>query len=73
VAQERIRALAVAADPFLTMSGDKIVALAARAAVPAMYEFRGQVAAGGLMSYAPSINDAIPSSRHLCRTHPQRR
>jgi hypothetical protein len=41
-----VGALAVAADPFLTMSGDKIVALAARAAVPAMYEFRGQVAAG---------------------------
>jgi putative ABC transport system substrate-binding protein len=57
VAQERIRALAVAADPFLTMSGDKIVALAARAAVPAMYEFRGQVAAGGLMSYGIDIVD----------------
>src|SRR6266545_2758351 len=57
VAQERIRALAVAADPFLTMSGDKIVALAARAAVPAMYEFRGQVAAGGLMSYGIDVVD----------------
>jgi putative ABC transport system substrate-binding protein len=50
VAQEQIHALAVAADPFLTMSGDKIVVLAAHAAVPAMYEFRGQVAAGGLTS-----------------------
>jgi putative ABC transport system substrate-binding protein len=57
LAQEQIRALAVAADPFLTMSGDKIVALAARAAVPAMYEFRGQVAAGGLMSYGIDIVD----------------
>jgi putative ABC transport system substrate-binding protein len=57
VAQERIRALAVAADPFLTMSGDKIVALAARAAVPAMYEFRGQAAAGGLMSYGIDVVD----------------
>jgi putative ABC transport system substrate-binding protein len=57
VAQERIRALAVAADPFLTMSGDKIVALAARVAVPAMYEFRGQVAAGGLMSYGIDVVD----------------
>jgi putative ABC transport system substrate-binding protein len=55
VAQERIRALVVAADPFLTMSGDKIVALAARAAVPAMYEFRGQVVAGGLMSYGIDV------------------
>jgi putative tryptophan/tyrosine transport system substrate-binding protein len=55
VAQERIRALAVAADPFLTMSGGKIVVLAAHAAVPAMYEFRGQVAAGGLMSYGVDI------------------
>jgi putative tryptophan/tyrosine transport system substrate-binding protein len=57
VAQERLRALAVAADPFLTMSGSKIVALAARAAVPAMYEFRGQVAAGGLMSYGIDVVD----------------
>src|SRR5215510_9547607 len=55
VAQEQIRALAVAADPFLTMSGDKIVVLAAHAAVPAMYEFRGQVAAGGLMSYGVDV------------------
>ena len=55
VAQEQIRALAVAADPFLTMSGDKIVALASHSAVPAMYEFRGQVAAGGLMSYGVDV------------------
>jgi ABC-type uncharacterized transport system substrate-binding protein len=57
LAQERIRALLVAADPFLTMSGDKIITLAARAAVPAIYEFRSQVAAGGLMSYGIDVVD----------------
>ena len=46
-----ISALAVADDPFFNSRRDKIVALAARYGVPAMYSFRDYAVAGGLMSY----------------------
>ena len=36
---------------------ERIVELAARHRVPAIYNWREAVAAGGLMSYAPSIPD----------------
>jgi putative ABC transport system substrate-binding protein len=57
-AQERIGALTVGADPFLTLNLDKIIALAARAALPATYEFREHAADGGLMSYGIDVADA---------------
>jgi putative ABC transport system substrate-binding protein len=47
--------LVVAADPFLFAHHEKLVALAAQAAVPAIYEWREFAAAGGLISYGPSL------------------
>ncbi len=57
VAQHRIPALAVAADPFLLARRDKLVALAASNAVPAMYGFREYAVAGGLMSYGIDLSE----------------
>src|SRR5262249_18295237 len=57
VVQQSIPALAVGADPFLDTQRDKMIALAARHAVPTMYQFREHAAAGGLMSYGIDLTD----------------
>jgi putative ABC transport system substrate-binding protein len=58
ILRERAEAVFVAADPFYTGRRDQIVALAARHAIPAVYEAREFAAAGGLMSYGTSLIDA---------------
>jgi len=56
--QQHVDALLVMADPFLNSRPDKIVALAARYALPAMYPWREFPKAGGLMSYGTELTDA---------------
>ena len=47
----------VSSDPFFNSQRDKIVALAARYSIPAIYEWREFALAGGLMSYGTNISD----------------
>jgi putative tryptophan/tyrosine transport system substrate-binding protein len=50
--------LVVPAEAFFDSQRDRIVALAARYAVPAIYTFREYAVAGGLMSYGPNLTDS---------------
>jgi putative tryptophan/tyrosine transport system substrate-binding protein len=50
-------ALIVGSDPYFFTRNDQIVALAARHAVPAIYEFREFAMKGGFMSYGASLTD----------------
>ncbi|MFZ2649023.1 MAG: ABC transporter substrate-binding protein [Burkholderiaceae bacterium] len=55
--QQRVNALLVSADPFFNTRRDRLVALAARNKILAIYEFREFTAAGGLMSYGTNLAD----------------
>jgi putative ABC transport system substrate-binding protein len=56
--QRGVRAMLVGSGPFLTSYRERVVALATRYALPASYNLREYVVAGGLMSYGTSITDA---------------
>ena len=57
IAQQRIPGLVVAADTLFVTHRDKLVALAARHAVPAIYSLHEFVTSGGLMSYGIDLQD----------------
>jgi len=58
LAEQRVHALLVTADPYFNSRRDQVVALATRYSMPAIYQWREFVTVGGLISYGPSITEA---------------
>ena len=59
LAQQHAGSLLVQVDPFLIIQRDKIITLAARYALPAIYGLNEFAMAGGLMSYGASLADVF--------------
>jgi putative tryptophan/tyrosine transport system substrate-binding protein len=57
ISQTKIGALVVGSSPFFSTQREQIIALAARYAVPAIYDSRIQVVTGGLISYGSSYTE----------------
>jgi len=55
--QQRAEALWIAGDPFFDTRRDRIIALAARHRIPAIYQSGDYALAGGLISYGASFTD----------------
>jgi len=58
LSQQQAAALVIAGDALFTGELDRLVALAMRHSIPAIYNARQFPEVGGLMSYGPSITEA---------------
>src|SRR5262249_13086367 len=68
VVQRREAALVVGADPLFNDRRVQLIVLAARHAIPTIYESREYARAGGLLSYGPSFPDVYRTHQGLhCR------
>jgi putative tryptophan/tyrosine transport system substrate-binding protein len=54
----KVGGLVIGTDPFFTSRAGKLGALSLRSVMPAIYQYREFVAAGGVMSYGGSITDS---------------
>jgi ABC-type uncharacterized transport system substrate-binding protein len=57
MAESNVAAILYAANLYFQVIGERLVALAARYRIPALYEWREFVTAGGLMSYSTDCNE----------------
>jgi putative tryptophan/tyrosine transport system substrate-binding protein len=57
VNEKRVQGLLVSNDPLFLVARVQLAILAARFAVPAIYPFREQAEAGGLLNYGPDLAD----------------
>jgi putative ABC transport system substrate-binding protein len=57
MAERQVVALLYSANPWFQVISERLVALAARYRIPALYEWREFVVAGGLMSYSTDRNE----------------
>ena len=57
LAKLHVGGLLVGTDAFFNSQRERIVAIAARYTIPAMYDFRDSAVVGGLMSYGASLVD----------------
>jgi putative ABC transport system substrate-binding protein len=57
LARKRVQSLLVGGDPFFNDRREQLVTLAAHYSIPAIYELREFVTAGGLMSYGTNLPD----------------
>jgi ABC-type uncharacterized transport system substrate-binding protein len=73
VVRQHASATFVAPNPFFFRQRERIVALAARHAIPALYVRREFAEAGGLASYGTSLSDTYRTGRGLRRTDSWRR
>jgi putative ABC transport system substrate-binding protein len=64
LARQRANALFVSADPLFASKGQRLVTLAAQHSMPAIYEFRDFVEAGGLISYGTVLSDGYYRAGH---------
>jgi putative tryptophan/tyrosine transport system substrate-binding protein len=67
LAELKAGGLVIGTDGLFISRGEQLGALAARHALPAVFQFRAFAAAGGLMSYGGSLTDMYPQGREAGR------